>query len=72
MIYPIFFVLKPQINYMWFSKEFKVSEFLHVMTFDTLGIFSFDTKFVHHTMETPKSYTLQKKKFCFVLISTIN
>jgi hypothetical protein len=49
-----------------------MSEFLHVMTFDTLRISSFDTKLVHHTMETPKSYTLPKEKIFFLFINIIN
>jgi hypothetical protein len=41
------FIFKAQINLMQFSKEFKVSEILCVVTFDTMC--------QHRTMETPKS-----------------
>jgi hypothetical protein len=55
MIYTSCFVLKAQINYIWFLKKFKVSGFLflHVMTFGTQCISNFDTMCVHCTMEAP-------------------
>jgi hypothetical protein len=49
------FIFKAQINLMQFSKEFKVSEILCVVTFDTICISSFDTMCQHRTMETPES-----------------
>ncbi len=48
-----FFVLKAQINYMWFKKEFKMNEFLNIVILDTQCTASFDTKCVHHTMGIP-------------------
>jgi hypothetical protein len=53
MVYIIGLIFKAQINWMWFLEEFKVSEILHVMTFDIICSFNFDTKCVHYTMETP-------------------
>jgi len=44
--------LKAKMN-LWFLKEFKVSEILHVFTFDIICIFNFETNYVH-TMGTPK------------------
>jgi hypothetical protein len=52
-LYSSCFVLKTQINYMWFKKEFKMSEFLNIVIFDTQCTISFDTKCVHHTMGIP-------------------
>jgi hypothetical protein len=43
---------------MGFLVEFKVSEILHVTTFDTICTFKFDTKCVHHTMETTQSMVM--------------
>jgi hypothetical protein len=54
--YIIGFIFKAQINLMRFKKKFKVSEILCVTSFDTICIFSFDTKRVHCTMETPSKY----------------
>jgi hypothetical protein len=51
--YIIDFILKTQINLMWFLKEFKVSEISYVTTFDTTCTPSFNTKCVYHTMKTP-------------------
>jgi len=68
MVYIIGFVFKAQINLMWFLKEFKVSKILCVIISNTICISSFDTKCVHHTMETPLSlktnqiYLKRKKK----------
>jgi hypothetical protein len=50
---------------MWFLEEFKVSEILCVTIICT---FSFDTKCVHYTMETPINFMiglclLQKPKY---------
>lgn len=42
----------PNQLYVIFKKKFKVSEFLHVISFDTLYTSSFDTKCVHYIMET--------------------
>jgi hypothetical protein len=39
-----------------------MDETLHVITFDTMCIFNFGTKCVHHTMETPMVKLLMK--FC--------
>jgi hypothetical protein len=43
---------------MGFLIEFKVSEILHVITFDTICTFSFDMKCVHRTMETTQSMVM--------------
>jgi hypothetical protein len=56
---------------MRFLKKFKVSEILCVTSFDTICIFSFDTKRVHHTMETPSkcNYKLHVKNARFEIIN---
>lgn len=43
MIYTTCFVLKAQINYICFSKKFKVSKLLRVIIFDFLCISNFNT-----------------------------
>jgi len=43
---------------MGFLVELKVSEILRVTTFDTICTSSFDTKHVHHTMETTQSMVM--------------
>lgn len=48
-------------------KKFKVSEFLHVMTFDTLGIFSFDTKSYTIPWKHPKVILYKKRNFVLFL-----
>jgi hypothetical protein len=52
MVYTIDFIFKAQFNFMWFIKKIKMSEILHVTTFDTICTSNFDTKCLHHTMET--------------------
>jgi hypothetical protein len=52
MVYIIGLIFRSQINWMQFLEEFKASEFLCVTTFDTICNFKFDTKCLHHTMET--------------------
>jgi hypothetical protein len=41
---------------MWIVEEFKMSEILHIITFDTICISSFGTNYVHYTMETPRCH----------------
>jgi hypothetical protein len=53
MVYIIGLIFKAQINLIRFLKEFKMSEILHVPTFDIICTSSFDTKCLHHTVETP-------------------
>jgi hypothetical protein len=53
MVYIICLTFKAQISHTWFLKEFKVGKILCVTTFDIICISNFDTKSVHHTMETP-------------------
>jgi hypothetical protein len=60
MVYIIGLVFKAQINLMQFLKEFKVSEILCVITFNTICTFSFDTKCVDCIMEMPLSLKLIK------------
>jgi len=55
MVYIIVLIFKTQINLMQFLEEFKVSEILFFTTFDTICTFSFNTKCVYCTMETPSS-----------------
>jgi hypothetical protein len=55
MVYIIFIIFKAQINLMQFLEEFKVSEILFFTSFDTICTSSFDSKYVHCTMETPSS-----------------
>ncbi len=53
MVYIISLVFKAQINLMRSLKEFKVSKISCVITYDIICTSSFDTKCVHHTIETP-------------------
>ncbi len=43
---------------MGFLVQFKVNEILRVTTFDTICTSSFDTKFVHRTMEIARSMVI--------------
>jgi hypothetical protein len=52
MVYIIGLIFKAQINLMRFLEEFKMSEILCVVTFNTICTFSFDTKCLQRTMET--------------------
>jgi len=52
---------------MGFLVEFKVNEILHVTTFDNICTSSFDTKCVHHTMETTQNMVLDS---CAIHLNT--
>ncbi len=52
---------------MGFLVEFNVNEILRVITFDTICTSSFDTKCVHHTMETTQSMVMD---FCALHFKT--
>jgi hypothetical protein len=51
MVYIIFLIVKAQINYIWYLKEFKMSEILCVNTFDIIFTSNFNTKCAHYTIE---------------------
>ncbi len=61
-------IFKAQINLMEFQEKFKENEILFFTTFDTICTFSFDTKCVHCTMETPRLGNPKHEVVWFILV----